>query len=195
MKPPVPPSYQERSPMNDRRIASRINQKFVGLVAAAVILVASPTYGQNGAVGIAYPAKGIAIDGNLGDWPSDLRTYPIDRIESGDKLRGKDDLKAGFRVAYDVGERALYVAVEVDDDSVVLDGPGEVRWDAQDGCELFIDAAHAGGDSPLVYQYARYGNQDRIVGPLEVSEKSVKVAVARNESRIVYEWRIEVGVE
>ena len=80
------------------------------------------------------------------------------------------------------------------DDSIVLDGPGEAAWDAQDGCELFIDAAHAGGGSPVI-QYARYGNQDRVVGPPEAPEKTMKVAVARTDSRIVYEWRIEVGAE
>ena len=124
-----------------------------------------------------------------------MQTYPIERIEFGDKLGGKDDLKAHFRIAYNAGERALYVAVEVRDDSVVLDGPGEAAWNAQDGCELFIDAAHAGSGSPVI-QYARYGNQDRVVGPVEgIRRRRVKVAVARTESRIVYEWRIEVGAE
>ena len=73
-------------------------------------------------------------------------------------------------------------------------GPGEPVWDAQDGCELFIDAAHAGSGSPVI-QYARYGNQNQVVGPPEASEKTVKVAVVRTDSRIVYEWRIEVGAE
>ena len=156
-----------------------------------IIGSSSMTYGQNGAVGIAYPARGITVDGDLGDWPKGLQEYPIERIEFGDKLAGKDDLKAHFRIAYNAGERALYIAVEVRDDSIILDGPGEPVWNAQDSCELFIDAAHAGSGSPVV-QYARYGDQNRIVSPLESAEKSLKVAVVRTDSRIVYEWRIEL---
>ena len=71
-----------------------------------MLIGSSPTYGQNGAVGIAYPAKGITVDGDLGDWPKGLQTYPIERVEFGDKLAGKDDLKAHFRIAYNAGERA-----------------------------------------------------------------------------------------
>ena len=64
-----------------------------------------------------------------------------------------------------MAEHVLYVAVEVSDDSIVLDGPGVARWDGQDGCEIFVNAAHAGSGSPVV-QYARYGNQNQVVGPV-----------------------------
>ena len=165
------------------RTVLSIGQRLVALFAVVMFVESGSTYGQNGAVGIAYPAKGITIDGDLSDWPKNLHTYPIERVEFGDKLVGNDDLNAHFRIAYNAGEHALYIAVEVRDDSVVLDGPGEVVWNNQDGCELFIDAAHAGSGSPIV-QYARYGNQNRIVGPLEASEKTMKVAVTRTDSRI-----------
>jgi CubicO group peptidase (beta-lactamase class C family) len=178
--------------MNASRTSLSIGRRLVALFGAVMLIGSSPIYGQNGAVGIAYPAKGITIDGNLSDWPKDLRTYPIERIEYGDKLAGKDDLDAHFRIAYDASEHALYIGVEVRDDSLVLDRPGDPVWDAQDGCELFVDAAHAGAGSFIV-QYARYGNQNRIVGPPEASEKTMKVAVVRTESRIVYEWRIEIA--
>jgi CubicO group peptidase (beta-lactamase class C family) len=167
--------------------------RLIALFTGVMLIRSYAAYGQNGAVGIAFPAKGITIDGDLADWPKGLERYPIERIEFGDKLGGDDDLKAHFRIAYNASERALYVAVEVRDDSVVLDGPGEAQWNAQDGCDLFIDAVHTGSGSP-VSQYARYGNQDRIFGP-EASTRKLKVAVARLDSRIIYEWRIEVGAE
>ncbi|QEH32178.1 Penicillin-binding protein 4* [Aquisphaera giovannonii] len=159
--------------------------------AAALLIGASAARGQNGAVGVAYPASGITIDGRLDDWPEGRQTYPIERVEAGDKRRDPKDLKASFRVAYDPGAHALFFAVVVDDDSIVLDGPGEPAWDGQDGCELFLDAAHSEGGSPFT-QYARYGNQSRTVGPAEVPEARRKVAVERAGSRITYEWRIEV---
>ncbi len=62
-------------------------------------------------LGIAYPANGITIDGDLGDWPKGLQAYPIDRIVYGDKASGEKELKAHFRLAYNPGERALYVAM------------------------------------------------------------------------------------
>ena len=123
-----------------------------------------------------------------------MQTYPIGRIEYGDKLAGKDDLEAHFRLAYSPGERAVYVAVEVRDDSLVLDKPGDTAWDAQDGCELYIDAAHAGGGSPVI-QYGRYGGRDQVYGPVEGLDNKVTVAVVRAGTRIVYEWRVEVGAE
>ncbi|APW61785.1 serine hydrolase [Paludisphaera borealis] len=182
--------------MKANRTSSTIRWRLAACFAALMLIGAKSTLGQNGAVGIAYPAQGITIDGDLGDWPVGLKTYPIERIEFGDKLKGEDDLKAHFRFAYNPGEHALYVAVEVEDDSAVLDKPGvgDVAWDAQDGCELYIDSAHAGSGSP-VFQYARYGNRNQFVGPLESAEKTMKVAVVRKDSRIVYEWRIEVAAD
>ena len=113
--------------MHADRTSLSIRWRLVVLFATVMLIAPYPTYGQNGAVGVALPAKGITVDGDLSDWPEGLQTYPIERIEYGDKLGGKDDLNAHFRIAYNAGERALYVAVEVRDDSLVLDGPGEPR--------------------------------------------------------------------
>jgi CubicO group peptidase (beta-lactamase class C family) len=176
--------------MNTPRYSSFLGRNLVAF-STMMIIGSSPTFGQNGAVAIAYPAKSITVDGDLSDWPEGLRTYPIERIETGDKLVGEDDLRARFRLAFNPSERALYVAVEVRDDSVVPDAPGEVSWNAQDSCELFIDPVHAVGGATLS-QYARYGNRDRVTGPAGISEKSMKVAVTRTDHRIIYEWRIEI---
>jgi CubicO group peptidase (beta-lactamase class C family) len=179
--------------MNAHRAPAPLGRWIIALLAATILVGSRSAYGQNGAVGIAYPvAKGIAVDGDLDDWPKGLQAYAIGRIESGDKLRGRDDLEARFRLAYSPGERALYVAVEVRDDSVVVDVPGDISWNAQDGCELFLDAAHAASGSPVI-QYARYGDRDQVYGPVEALDNKVKVAVARTGNRIVYEWRVELG--
>jgi CubicO group peptidase (beta-lactamase class C family) len=180
--------------MKASRTAPSIDRKLLAISIALLIVSPSAACGQNGAVGIAYPTKGITIDGDLGDWPVGLHKYPIERIEFGDKLHDDKDLKAHFRIAFNQAEHAIYVGVEVQDDSLVLDGAGEPAWNAQDGCELFIDAVHDAAGSPFV-QFARYGNQDRTVGPLENPKKMVKVAVARADSTIIYEWRIEVATD
>ena len=47
-------------------------------VASALALGSGePLLAHNGAVAIAVPVSGIAIDGDLSDWPEDLRRYPI----------------------------------------------------------------------------------------------------------------------
>ncbi len=180
--------------MNSRPYSFSMDRRLVSILAAMMLLGSSPIYGQNGSVGVAYPATGIKIDGDLSDWPKNATTYPIARVEYGDKLAGKDDLNARFRMAYSVAEHALYVAVEVGDNSIVLDGPGIARWDAQDGCEIFVNAAHAGSGSPVV-QYARYGKLNQVVGPSGATDRAAKVAVARTETSIIYEWRIDLGAE
>jgi hypothetical protein len=116
--------------MNASRTYLSIDPRLVAIFAGVLLGGTSPGYSQNAAVGIAYPAKGITVDGDLSDWPKGLQTYRIERIEFGDKLTGKDDLNSHFRIAYNASERALYLAVEVSDDSLVLDGPGQPVWNS-----------------------------------------------------------------
>ncbi|WP_422928955.1 serine hydrolase [Singulisphaera sp. PoT] len=172
----------------------RLRRGLLALSTAVLGLNSQTSYAQNGAVAIARPIGGIVIDGDLKDWPEGLPIYPIERVEFGDKAKGKEDFKASFRVAVNAAEHALYVAVEVEDESSLLDGPGEPSWDGQDGCEIFLNAVHAPDGSPFL-QYARYGNKNRIVGPLEIPEKTLNVAVARSEKKAVYEWKVELPVD
>ncbi|WZP00792.1 serine hydrolase [Isosphaeraceae bacterium EP7] len=171
-----------------------IGGRFAVFLALATLIAPGRSFGHNGAVAVAYPARGIVVDGNLSDWPAGLKAQPIARVEDGDTLKGEADLAATFRIAYDAQEHAIYVAVEVKDDSVIADGPGKPTWNSQDSCELFLDATHA-ATGPRLIQYARYGKENMVVGPPEVTDKTMKVTVVRADSRIVYEWRIEVAVD
>ena len=181
--------------MNANRTSLSINRRLVALFAAVMLIGSSPAYGQNGAVGIAYPAKGITIDGDLGDWPKGLQdvSHRTHRIRRQARRQGRPEGPLSHRLQRG-RTRPLCRRRGARTIPSSSTGPGKPAWNAQDGCELFIDAAHAGSGSPVI-QYARYGNQNRIVGPPEASEKTMKVAVARTDSRIVYEWRIEVGAE
>ncbi len=84
--------------MNVRPDPLSLDRRLLSLFAAMMFLLSSPTYGQNGSIGVVYPAAGIKIDGDLGDWPKSAATYPIARVEFGDKLAGKDDLHAQFQI-------------------------------------------------------------------------------------------------
>ena len=49
----------------------------------ALLLAPAPVLAHNGAVAIAVPVEGISVDGDISDWPEELRRYPIALVESG----------------------------------------------------------------------------------------------------------------
>jgi hypothetical protein len=84
-----------------------IDRRLTFFFATAMLIGSHQSYGSNGAVAIARAVKGITIDGDLGDWPKDVPTYSIARLEHGDKLGSTEDLNAHFRVTYNTAEHAL----------------------------------------------------------------------------------------
>ena len=57
-------------------------------VALLVLGLSGPAVAHNGAVAIAVPVEGIAIDGDLSDWPEGLVRYPVALHVYGDKPEG-----------------------------------------------------------------------------------------------------------
>ena len=88
----------------------------------ALALVLSAWCGQidahNGKVALAAPVAGIAINGDLSDWPAATRRYPITLYGYGEAPAGDKDLSAWFSLGYDGEEDVLYLAVEVEDDAI-----------------------------------------------------------------------------
>ena len=122
------------------------------------LTVPCPISAHNGAVAIAVPLEGITIDGDLSDWPEGMRTYPIGLSEYGDMPVGEQDCRASFRVGYSHRKEALYVAVEVQDESVVIDTTATgCSWDSCDGCDVYIDLGSR-SETVSVTQYRIWGN-------------------------------------
>ncbi len=96
---------------------------------------------HNGTNGLSLPVQGITLDGDLGDWPAGLPRYSISAKGEGAEASGPADLNAWFRLGYNIGENALYAAVEVEDDSILRDPPAGVTpfYNTQDGCEIYVD--------------------------------------------------------
>jgi hypothetical protein len=92
---------------------------------------------HNGSVAIAVPVEGIVVDGDFSDWPEGMTRCPILLLEYGEKLKDAEDFAGDFRIGYNERENALYVAVEVQDESTVIDTAttNPVPWNTQDGCE------------------------------------------------------------
>ena len=100
------------------RLISVLRQSlFAGLV---LLTVSCPSDAHNGAVAIAIPVDGIAVDGDLSDWPAETPSHPIATVV---RVRGPlttGDLKASFRVGFSAEEQALYIGIAVVDESAVV---------------------------------------------------------------------------
>ncbi len=148
-------------------------------------------HAHNGGSVVAKPINGITVDGDLGDWPDHLAVYQPEHADYGDKPLNAGDLEVSFQLGYDAKARTLFVAVEVADESAVLDPNAGKAWDTQDGCSLYIDRLHAKGVSTPV-QYFQCGDQLQVHGT-----KSDKVDAAcrirRSDNKIIYEWGIPLG--
>jgi len=159
----------------------------IGVMIAALYL---PAAAHNGEITLALPVDGIVIDGDLSDWPEGLKEYAIGRAEYGVAPTDTADYNGSFRIGYNVEENALYVAVEVEDQSTVISPAGEGNWDTQDGCEIYLDLGHALGGSAM--QFAVYGdspdlsNAEDKIGPDAVGFK-------RAVGGHWYEWRFDAG--
>ena len=143
------------------------SQRALGLFLSVVTLVCASTgraWGHNGELALAYPIDGIAVDGDLADWPEDLPSQPIAKgfPVYGETAEDSSDCVARFWTAYSAEENALYLAVQVEDESVVI-GPGDagaegasVHWEMRDGVEIYLSLTHGDPDS-LPVQYALRG--------------------------------------
>jgi len=103
-------------------------------------LIPTPARAHNGALAVAMPIGDIAIDGDLSDWPEGMQRHAIALPEFGVRPQGEEDLQADFRLAYDADQQALYIAVEVRDESVVVldkGGRGKIRT-----AVIFISTGH-----------------------------------------------------
>ena len=54
------------------------------------------------------------------------------------------DFPGHFRVAYSPDFKALYVGLEVSDESFVIDPSRTSAWDSQDGGEVYLRIRHVG---------------------------------------------------
>ena len=149
----------------------------------------TPATAHNTAVAVAVPVVDITVDGDFSDWPEDAPRHDIQLIEYGQEPTGPHDLTASFRVGYDADRSWLYVAVEVEDESLFIDSTSNVFWNTNDGCELYIDTGHGGADLPV--QYFVYGT--RVSGSLQQSSSAVEVRWQHGDGTHRYEWRVDLG--
>jgi len=155
------------------------------------LLIAPPATAHNGQVALAYHLSGITVDGDLSDWPGDFHPYPIRLTEYGAKPRDAADFRAHFLVGYNVDESSLYLAVEVWDESIVIErAAGDAAWNSRDGCEIYVEVLHHQQDSQLI-QYYLYG--DVRSESIATDAAAAQVSWRRGSGSHRYEWRVDLG--
>ncbi|MSR82284.1 MAG: hypothetical protein EXS58_05085 [Candidatus Latescibacteria bacterium] len=152
-------------------------------------------FAHNGQVALAVPVQGIVVDGDLGDWPAEMRTYPLMHTVAGTPPQSKADFTGTFRVGYEVSANALYIAVEVRDESIVTKPDEWHIWNSQDGCQVLVDWEH--GALARLAQYTVYGDLGRAYAGSGVVELAAREEVHLGVRRCLgvhrYEWRIDMG--
>ncbi|GJM30046.1 MAG: hypothetical protein DHS20C17_26810 [Cyclobacteriaceae bacterium] len=145
---------------------------------------------HNGAIAYAYPIEGITVDGNLDEWPLDLMQYPIEFVGVGVPATDGADLKAHFRVGYNKGLNTIYIAMEITDQSIMMDTSSFVNWDTHDGVELYIDPDHLDKASSIT-QYSDYA-QKRLTFGAKKSWQGVDLKMKQTQTGRTYEWSIQL---
>jgi len=184
-------------PFHHRASTRKPNIKAMRKIAQAILLsllllcVGTDRVGaHNGQVALVYPVEGIVIDGDLADWPSGLELLPISQVEQGDLPQDENDFSASFRIGYSAAENALFIAVEVEDDSPIKGGKGDASWDTQDGCEIYIDVLHPRNNRTPI-QYFLRGETPGVFGQGNLTD--IQVVGHQGPTTMTYEWRIDIG--
>lgn len=98
--------------------------------------------------------------------------------------------RIGWGTGYNPQEGVLYLAVEVQDESTLIDTTSAADWSTQDGCDVYLDVTHKEGN-PSAAQYVVWSNTRRVYGGGASADVEVKVQrIGKAQS---YEYRIEVG--
>lgn len=162
--------------------------------------LARVTYADNGAIAYAYPMEHVSIDGNLSDWNPGGTRYPIAVTRSRDpQPKSKADFDAWFRVGYNLEASSLYFAVEVVDDSFIVDRSANPEWDQQDRHTLYLDPHHSKrGSCPIAYSATpirrEMGGSEFGWDPQTACAdwNDVDLEISRSDSVTVYEYRIVI---
>jgi len=161
-------------------------------------LICQTLLAHNGKVGYAYPLPKITIDGNFSDWPQTVAKYMINTKLSDGKPLNEADYNGFFQVGYRIEDHSLYLAFTITDDNFIEDTSSNVKWDSQDGLELYLDARHLPeGSAVASFMYSkklRNINKSQY-DPFtkNASWDLMEVVMVKNGNTRLYEWRINLG--
>lgn len=161
-------------------------------------LLAQQNFAHNGEIAYAYPLGKITIDGNLSDWPANIRKYSIQTFTSQTKPTSASDFSGYFQVGYRADNRSLYISFVINDDDFIEDTSENVRYNSQDCLELCLDAVHlpkGSGVSSFMYSKKLRNTNLSAFDPFssKASWKIMEVVMSTKGGQRIYEWRIQLG--
>ncbi|MEM1264157.1 MAG: serine hydrolase [Pseudomonadota bacterium] len=166
-----------------------------GVVAG--VIFASNVQADNGEVAIAKPAIDISVDGDLSDWPADTQYYPIRYDGEQQRVATEPGFDASFGAAFDATDNVLYLAVKVEDDIHVAPASDDIDWERRDGVIAYVDFNHTASGSGATLYLATGAHYELLSDETSwdptvaaTTRDSADVAVAREKTTTVYEWRI-----
>ncbi|MGA1198504.1 MAG: hypothetical protein ACO36I_18610, partial [Candidatus Latescibacterota bacterium] len=149
-----------------------------------------PAQAHNGAIAQVVPVAGIVVDGNLSDWPPHVPRYAIALAEYGDAPKDSVDFQASFRIGFEADKKQVYIAVEVQDDDLIIDRRGPF----QDGCEILLDVTHRDRSDPVqLFLLTGHKPVNQLPRRVIADWSQVQYAVKTLSNGYVYEWRLDVG--
>jgi len=157
---------------------------------------------DNGSVAYAYPMNHVIIDGNLSDWPTEFNKYPINLVHTrGSFPESPVDFNAYFMVGYNLENNSIYIAIEVDDESHVIDYSINPEWSNQDKHLLYLDPKHSRrGSCPISYSATEIrreiGGSSFGWDPQtnHATWDNIELKIIRQGNKTIYEYRIELEV-
>ena len=163
----------------------------IALILILLLFAVLPVQGHNGRVALAYPVANIILDGDLSDWPADLVSYPIATQQSGSPPRDASDFEGSFRIGYNLEENALYLAVKMRDESMVIDGEDRVDLifpNNRDACTAIIQLDHGKLEQTINLRWPGVVGDKR-----QLLAAGTEVVFRRDAEAHYYEWRVDAG--
>ena len=176
---------------------SSLTSRFV-ILFSCYILASQQLLAHNGTVGYAYPLGKITVDGNFSDWPKDIMQYKLGVTASDTRPVSEADFSGSFRIGYRAEDHSLYVALQITDDDFIEDTSANVRWNSQDGLEIYLDARHlpfGSGVASFMYSKKLRNTNNAYYDPFAKDAKwnIIEVAYVKKGTTRYYEWRIMLG--
>ncbi len=169
-------------------------------IGCSLLLFVLPAAAHNGRVALVYPVQGITVDGDLSDWPENLPRYPIASrpykelsLENISTVQDEQDFKAFFWAGYNADENALYLAVEVQDQSIVATD-SKYNWGTNDMGAIVFDLHHARENTtPQVYAISGISPLYAMLSASSTSPDRAQAVLLQDATRQYYEWRFDLG--
>lgn len=152
---------------------------------------------HSGKIALSYPLTDIKVDGNLSEWPENIKKYQINNF-----LGGVSDQEIYFQTGYDFRKGILYVAVTVFDDKNIFSNENDnIFWNSEDKQFLYLDPEHSRnkGSGVVTIGASQSGVKLQKVRSKwdtynsSFTKSNVKVKVRHKNGKTVYEWAIELG--